>query len=237
MSFLKAEWRKLILMNYQVPPSLLQPLVPNHTELDLWNGNCYISLVGFLFKETTVKGIKVPFHINFEEVNLRFYVKHTSNEETKRGVVFIKEIVPKPIIKFIANQFFNENYVSTKMKHQLVEDKNELIVGYEWKNKGESQSFKVKAENSLRQCDKNSLDEFITEHYWGYNQKNDTTLAYEVKHPKWDLYKVLEHEIRIDFSATYGKNYGFLSNKTPDSIILAEGSEISVEHQSKVRLA
>ena len=237
MSFLKAEWRKLIMMNYQVPPIILQSLVPKHTELDLWNGKCYISLVGFLFKETTVKGIKVPFHINFEEVNLRFYVKSITNNETKRGVVFIKEIVPKPIIKFIANQFFNENYIATKMDHQLLESQNELTVGYQWKNKGEVQSFSVKAKNTLQRCAKNSLEEFITEHYWGYNQKNGTTLAYEVKHPKWDIYKVLDHEINIDFGATYGKEYNFLSHKTPDSILLAEGSEISVEHHSKIKIA
>lgn len=237
MSFLKAEWRKLIMMNYQIPPILLQSLVPKHTELDLWEGKCYISLVGFLFKETTVKGIKVPFHINFEEVNLRFYVKSTINDETKRGVVFIKEIVPKPIIKFIANQFYNENYVSTAMDHKIVEDKKELTVGYEWKNKGIKQSFSVKATNTLKRCTINSLEEFITEHYWGYNQKNETTFAYEVKHPKWNLYQVTDHTIDIDFEATYGKKFGFLTKKVPSSILLAEGSEISVEHHSKIKIA
>lgn len=223
------------MLNYEVSTKLLEPLVPKGTELNLWNGKCYISIVGLLFKETKVKGIKVPFHINFEEVNLRFYVKQRSNDKIKKGTVFIKEIVPKPIIKFIANTLFNENYVSTKMNHELIEKSNQISIGYEWINKGSSQSFMVKAQNSLYKSKKDSLEEFITEHYWGFNQKKGKTLTYEIKHPKWDLYKVLNHEIKIDFESTYGKEFSFLTGKEPESIILAEGSEISVEYHSKIK--
>lgn len=234
MSFLKAEWRKLILLNYEVSPLLLQSLVPKHTELDLWNEKCYISLVGFLFKETKVKGIKVPFHINFEEVNLRFYVKHKVGNEIKRGVVFIKEIVPKPLIKLIANSIYNENYTSTAMDHEIKEDINDVFVGYQWKNKGERQSFNVSAKNTLMKCKKGSLEEFITEHYWGYNQKNNSTLAYEVKHEKWDIYPIKSAKVKVDYGATYGSQYNFLSHQKPTSVILAEGSEISVEQAIKI---
>ncbi|RYG04007.1 MAG: DUF2071 domain-containing protein, partial [Chitinophagaceae bacterium] len=83
--FLQAEWRKLIMANYVVNPELLRKYLPYKTELDLWEGNCFVSLVGFMFLNTTVKGFKIPFHINFEEVNLRFYVRHKSNGEWKRG--------------------------------------------------------------------------------------------------------------------------------------------------------
>ncbi len=235
MSFLKAEWRKLILVNYEVSPLLLQPLVPQHTQLDLWKGKCYLSLVGFLFKETKVKGIKVPFHINFEEVNLRFYVKHKVQGEIKRGVVFIKEIVPKPLIKFIANAIYNENYESTSMHHAINEDATNIEVGYQWKSKGKMQSFSVIAKNILQRCEKSSLEEFITEHYWGYNQKKDATIAYEVKHPKWDIYPIQSAKINIDFGATYGAKFNFLNQQQPHSIILAEGSEISVEQVTKIK--
>ena len=93
MSFLNAEWRKLILANYEIDPNILKKYIPAHTELDIWNGRCYVSLVGFMFVNTKMLGMKIPFHINFEEVNLRFYVKHKSKGEYKRGVVFIKEII------------------------------------------------------------------------------------------------------------------------------------------------
>ena len=95
MSFLKAEWRNLIIINYEVKPEILKKHVPFGTELDLYKGKCYLSLVGFLFLNTKVLGIKIPYHINFAEVSLRFYVKRLENNEWKRGVVFMKEIVPK----------------------------------------------------------------------------------------------------------------------------------------------
>ncbi len=102
-TFLKAEWRKLVMANYAVDPALLMNYLPNKTELDFWNGTCYVSLVGFMFQNTKVMGIKIPFHVDFEEVNLRFYVRYKDAGEWKRGVVFIKEIVPKPMLKIVAN--------------------------------------------------------------------------------------------------------------------------------------
>ncbi|MBC7641208.1 MAG: DUF2071 domain-containing protein, partial [Flavobacterium sp.] len=75
MSFLTAEWNDLVLINYIIDQKILEKYVPKGTELDLWNGKCYISLIGFMFENVNVLGIKIPFHINFEEVNLRFYVK------------------------------------------------------------------------------------------------------------------------------------------------------------------
>ena len=94
--------------NYEVSPEILKKYLPYKTELDVWNGQCYASIVGFQFLETQVLGIKFPFHTNFDEVNLRFYVRYNDNGEWKRGVVFIKEIVPKVMITFVANTLYNE---------------------------------------------------------------------------------------------------------------------------------
>ncbi|MBT8255930.1 MAG: DUF2071 domain-containing protein, partial [Bacteroidia bacterium] len=110
MSFLKAEWRKLILVNYVVDPKILEPYIPNDTQLDLWQDKCYVSLVGFMFQNTKLLGVKVPGHVNFEEVNLRFYVKRKVGNEWRRGVVFIKELVPKWALSFVANTVYGESY-------------------------------------------------------------------------------------------------------------------------------
>src|SRR5215831_17486814 len=100
-SFLRAEWRKLAIANYCVDKKALQKYVPGKTELDTWNGNCYVSLVGFMFLNTKLKGIAIPFHQNFEEVNLRIYVRYKDGHIWKRGVTFIKEIVPKYALSFV----------------------------------------------------------------------------------------------------------------------------------------
>ena len=100
--FLTAQWRDLLMVNYEVDPSLLADRVPLGTTLDLFEGKCFVSLVGFMFLDTRVMDFLIPFHVNFEEVNLRFYVKRETRTEIRRGVVFIKEIVPRGAIAWVA---------------------------------------------------------------------------------------------------------------------------------------
>ena len=230
MSFLKAEWRKLAFANYEVDPSLLEPYVPAGTELDLWNGKCFVSLIGFMFLNTRLLGIKVPWHINFEEVNLRFYVKRNDHGVWKRGVVFIKEIVPKPALTWVANTIYKENYEAMPMKHSWKELEDHRMVAYQWKKASKWHSLKLKASLESKEIVPESETEFITELYWGYAHVNDRkSNEYEVTHPKWKVYEVMAHEIDVDFGTVYGQEFDFLSNQSAHSVMLAEGSAITVE--------
>ena len=232
--FLDAEWRKLIMANYLVEPALLQPYIPAKTEPDTWQGNTYISLVGFMFRETKVMGIKVPYHINFPEVNLRFYVRYKENNEYKRGVVFIKEIVPKPAISYIANTLFHERYVTLPMKHHTHLNDNRLHVGYQWKHKKRWNSLEVVAGKEGLSLAGGSEEEFITEHFWGYSAINkNKTGEYKVAHPRWEIYPVQQYSINCNFGELYGSDFTILSDQTPCSVFLAEGSPISV-YQKRV---
>ena len=232
MNFLKAEWRKLAIANYKIDKNLLSDYVPFGTELDLWNGNCFVSLIGFMFKNTKLLGIKIPFHVDFEEVNLRFYVKRFDNGEWKRGVVFIKEIVPKKALTFVANTIFNENYQTLPMTHTWSETVDKRKVEYRWKKSGVENSFKIQASLEKYEIEPNSETEFITEHYWGYAKVNDKkSNEYEVTHPRWQVYKVKNYEIDVDFGLVYHKDFEFLNTMEPHSVMLAEGSEITVENK------
>ncbi|WP_299121916.1 DUF2071 domain-containing protein [uncultured Tenacibaculum sp.] len=232
MSFLKAEWRKLLMVNYQINPEVLKPFVPNGTELDFYKDKCYISLIGFMFKNTKLLGLKIPFHINFEEVNLRFYVKRKENGVYKRGVVFIKEIVPKPAITFVANTIYNENYETLPMKHEWGEKNGSFNVSYQWKTKEKWNLIEAIVKNEQLEIKDNSEIEFISEHYWGYAKNKDQTTEYEVKHPKWKYYPLKSYNVNVDFLASYGKAFEFLNNLQPASVFLLEGSEISVENKT-----
>ena len=235
MSFLNAEWRKLAIANYKVDPTILKSYLPPKTELDLWNDTCYVSLVGFMFLNTKLLGFPIPFHRNFEEVNLRFYVKHRDGETWKRGVVFIKEIVPKPALTFVANIVYKEHYQTMKMDHIWMENQNKRTVKYLWESNGVSNSFEVIAELDSIEIKPDSETEFITEHYWGYTKANETaSFEYEVTHPKWKAYNVLAHEIEVDFASVYGSNFDFLNHIEPTSVMLAEGSEITVENKRRI---
>jgi uncharacterized protein YqjF (DUF2071 family) len=235
MSFLKAEWRKLALANYAVDPAILKKYVPPKTELDFWNDTCYISLVGFMFLNTKLLGIPVPFHRHFEEVNLRFYVKYKDGNNWKRGVVFIKEIVPKPALTWVANTVYKEHYQTMKMSHEWSQDENSRIVRYGWTHGGKENSFLVRTKLHPSPIAKESEEEFITEHYWGYTKCGpDSSLEYEVTHPRWEVYEVTQHEIDVDFGAVYGTEFSQLTTQPPTSVMLAEGSQITVENKKRI---
>jgi uncharacterized protein YqjF (DUF2071 family) len=234
-TFLRAEWRKLLIASYTVDQSVLNPYLPANTELDLWKGTCYVSLVGFMFLNTKVKGFRIPGHVNFEEVNLRFYVRYNDNGTWKRGVVFIKEIVPKASLTFVANALYHEHYETLPMEHKWAAASNDtLAVEYKWK-KNIWHSITALAEARPVNIDTGSEEEFITEHYWGYTKINDhKTSEYEVKHPKWQVYPVKEYEVNVDFKLVYGEAFQFLSTAAPVSVFLAEGSEISVHEGRRI---
>ena len=236
MSFLNAEWRKLILVNYEIDPEVLKPYIPSGTELDLWKGKCYISLVGFMFLNTKMLGLKIPFHINFEEVNLRYYVKRIEGEKIKRGVAFVKEIVPKRAISIVANVVYKENYETLKMGHIWKIEPENLFVEYRWRKKGKWYKISLNAYPTAENFPVRSETEFITEHYWGYAKHGNKTNEYEVTHPRWQVYSVKDFLIEVDFELLYGKDFAFLNGLEPSSVMLAEGSEITVESKRSLKL-
>ena len=235
MSFLSAEWRKLALANYEIDSALLKKYLPYKTEIDFCDDSCYVSLVGFMFLNTKLLGVSIPYHRNFEEVNLRFYVRYKDGREWKRGVVFIKEIVPKAAITRIANTVYGENYQTMKMSHRWEENIGERIVAYTWQLGSIRNSFLVKADLRASVIPLNSEIEFITEHYLGYtNVSPNQTFEYEVTHPKWEHYPVRGYEIMVDFGGVYGEAFSDLSAMEPKSVMLAEGSVITVEGKKQL---
>ena len=227
--FLAAEWRKLALAQYAVDREILLKYLPPNTELDDWQGKYYVSLVGFMFIDVKLRGLNIPFHTNFEEVNLRFYVRYKDGEEWKRGVVFIKEIVPLPAITFVANTIYKENYQTLPMKHVWIEQEHQLEVDYLWKSNKKWNKFSVTTSSKAQEILIGSEEEFITEHYWGYTKIGaNRTSEYGVEHPRWEAYPIKDYSIDVDFGINYGREFAFLSNTKPNSVMLAEGSEIRV---------
>ncbi len=231
---IKAQWRKLVMANYAIDSQILEKYLPVRTQYDLFHGEVYVSLVGFMFMETSILGIKFPFHTNFEEVNLRFYVKRPHNEGWKRGVVFISEIVPLPTVTFIANNFYGEHYRTMPMKHKMSTVNDEFTVEYYWKKKNWN-SLKIITGTSTHDMIADSEEDFFTQQYWGYNRVSEnSTLEYEVLHPSWKFYDTKGYTIDVDFANIYGDKFSFLQNQKPKSIFLAEGSTISLKKGTRL---
>jgi uncharacterized protein len=226
--FLTAEWRNLVMLNYEIDPTILIPFKPNGTELDEWNKKHFVSMVGFLFQKTKVYGMPVPFHRDFEEVNLRFYVRRPVADAWRRGVVFIKEIVPKWAIAAVARAAYNEKYISLEMRHSIGSGEKPAV-RYDWKWENTWNFLSLKANGDSMVPEAGSEEEFITEHYWGYtSQRNGNTLEYRVEHPRWDVWNGSEPVLRCDVSTLYGPNFASAISGSPSSAFLARGSGVSV---------
>ncbi len=218
------------MLNYEIEPSVLAPFVPEGTELDFWQGKTFVSMVGFRFLHTRVLGIPIPFHQNFDEVNLRFYVRRKTADDWQRGVVFIKEIVPRWAIAFTARNFYNEPYVALPMAHRLEREAALMkSAEYSWRFEGRWNRLQVRLRGEPEFLAEGSEARFITEHYWGYNSQRDgSTMEYRVEHPSWRAYEVTEAKLDCAVAALYGERFCDCLSREPSSAFLAEGSAVTV---------
>jgi uncharacterized protein YqjF (DUF2071 family) len=221
------------MLNYEIDPAVLRPLVPRGTELDPWEGRAFVSVVGFLFLRTHVLGIPVPFHRNFEEVNLRFYVRRRLADGWRRGVVFVKEVVPRWAIAAVARRLYNENYVACPM-HSAVRLPDLAagtggLVEYGWTSQGRVNTVRAEFAGMPDPLKPGSLEEFITEHYWGYVvQRDGSALEYEVVHPPWRVWHATAAALDCDVAGFYGGQYEEALSRPPASAFVAEGSAVKV---------
>ncbi len=233
LRFLTAEWRHLLMLNYEIDPSALRPLAPPGTEIDTWNGRTFLSVVGFLFQNTRVLGLPVPFHRNFEEINLRLYVRRQAADGPRRGVVFIKEIVPKFAIAAVARWVYNENYVARPMHSRLrLPDAAKGVRGsveYGWTSGGRQNGLAAEFDGEPARPAAGSEEEFITEHYWGYVvQRNGSALEYGVEHTPWRVWRASAARLDCDVEGNYGPEYVAALGQPPNSAFVAEGSPVAV---------
>lgn len=234
-----AEWRYLVMLNYDVDPAVLHALVPRHTVLDLWEGRAIASVVGFRFLRTRVLGAPIPLHRHFEEVNLRFYVRHTTPEgDVRRGVVFVRELVPKAAIALVAHLAYNEPYWALPMRSRvprtLVDDPGQLT--YEWRTGSRWQHVSATSSGPPALPAATSEESFITEHFWGYTRQRDgATVEYEVEHPRWRVWAAIEPSLDADVPRLYGSSFARALSAAPVSAFIAEGSPVTVFRPRRIR--
>jgi uncharacterized protein YqjF (DUF2071 family) len=217
----------LAMLNWSVPPPLLDQYIPKGTELDFHDGQTYISIVGFLFRDTRLLGISIPFHRTFEEINLRFYIRRGE----RRAVSFIREIVPRQAIATVARLLYNEPYVALPMRHRI----GTAEAAYAWKHSGKWIELSVRGEGQPSPLTPGSHQEFIAEHYWGYcPQRDGGTIEYKVDHPPWRVWSSKETRLSPEAASFYPSPFADILKRTPDSAFLADGSAVTVSHPSRI---
>ena len=230
--FLTAEWRNLLMVNYVVEPTTLAPYLPAGTELDFWRGETYVSIVGFQFLRTRLSGVPVPFHRNFEQLNLRFYVRRRTPEGWRKGVVFIKEIVPKWAVAFVARTVYREHYVRMPMRSRI-----EIPgpISYEWCYGGDWDSVSGTAVGSPYLPDADAEATYITEHYWGYaRQRDGSTFEYEVRHPHWPVRQCESPVLSCRVPELYSERFTEFLSVPPRSAFVVDGSAVSVHRGNRL---
>ncbi len=236
--FLTAEWRSLVLLNYRADPAVLRPFLPNGTELDIFDGDTLVSLVAFRFLKTRMYGrVAIPFHSNFDEVNLRFYVRREAGGELRRGVVFIAEIVPRRAIAVIARLAYNESYSSYPMTRRIDRTPDSGEFQYGWSVRQSSYSIEARTTGQPALPLDSSAEQFITEHYWGYaRQRDEDTVEYRVEHEPWRVWKATSANFSGDAGALYGAQFKSLLGEKPHSAFVADGSPVKVFRGRKLPL-
>lgn len=234
-NLLTCEWRKLAFANYIVPPEILHKYLPAHTKLDYFNGNCFVSLVGFQFKNISLAGIKVPFYSDFEEINLRFYVKRFDGTQWRKGTVFLSEIANKKALALLANTLAREHYQRFPTFQKIRETEDRLDVTYSWIKHEKEQFLRVISSKLITPYDQHSETDFILNRLYGYGRVNEeVTNEYSISHSAWQTYEVREYSINVDFALQFAPEFSILTSLTPHSVLLAEGSKVQVNGIHKI---
>jgi uncharacterized protein len=234
--FLSAEWRVLVMLNYEVDPALLNHYVPKGTRLDSFNGRTYMSLVGFRFCHTKMFGrFPIPLHTNFDEINLRFYVRRNEGGEIRRGVVFISEIVPRRAIATTARLVCGENYTCLPMRHRIETGGLNQTFEYEFRAARDWCKLWARTTGAPLRPSEGSLEQFITEHYWGYSSsRGGNCMEYHVSHEPWKVWTSTDAGFEGDASSLYGNDLARILKRHPDSAFVADGSPVIVFKGNKI---
>jgi hypothetical protein len=234
--FLTAEWRYLALLNFEIDPAILRPFLPRGTELDDMAGRHFISLVGFLFLDTRVLGVPAFLHRDFEEINLRFYVRRKVGAETRRGVVFIREMVSLPLVATVARLTYNEPYRIVPMRHTILETGSTLqAVEYRFGARRDECRFALHVDGESHPIVAGSDEEFLTDRPWGYTRQRDGgTIEYHVKHRRWNTWSNAGCEIGGPLGDFYDVSFASILSGTPAYAFIADGSSVAVHLPERI---
>jgi uncharacterized protein YqjF (DUF2071 family) len=235
--FLTAGWHWLLMLSFAVDPALLRRHVPRGVEVDDWRGTTLLSLVGLRFVGTRVLGCAVPFHRDFDEINLRFYVRARGPEGWRRGVVFIREVVARRAVASVARWLYGERYVVCPTRSAVVEPREGRVgsIAYRWRARGRWLSIGAAFAGTPAVPGAGSEEEFVTEHPWGYSGTPDgPTLEYRVEHPPWRVWPALRPTLEGDLTRFYGAELGEALRGAPRSAFVADGSPVVVRRGVRV---
>lgn len=235
-TFLTARWLNLLMLNYEVAPELLAPHVPKGTRLDFFEGKTYVSLVGFWFCETKLFGkIPAPFHREFPQINLRFYVRRTTDTDDRPGVVFIAEIVQKRMIALVAHAAYGERYLCRPVKIRNILESGKRVLEYGWRSGNSWCNLTAQGIGNACNPSPATLEHFLVDRYWGYTaQPNGGCIEFNVVHPVWKISRCNDATFLGDPTPEYGPEMARVLRGKPSAAFVVDGSAVTVCNGVKI---
>lgn len=228
-----AAWTNIAVVTWEVEPDLLAPYVPPTLSLNLRDSMAFVSLVGLQFSNLRVRGVRVPGHQHFDEINLRFYVRKTGYQ----GVTFIREYAPRPLAALMARILYSEPYRAAPVRGRITADEATIVAGYEIDYGGRTSQFSLTGQRPPVRPDNTTLEHFLLEQHWGFTTtRGGQMMRYEVEHPVWHIYPIVSYTLDFDFAAVYGPKWAVLGESEPRSLVLATGSDVTISRPRRIKL-
>ena len=120
-SFMAQKWENLLFLHWPVSKESLESTIPEDLEVDLFEGEAWLSVVGFRLSELRIKPfVQIPWK-DFSELNLRTYVR---DQAGRRGVWFYSLDSSDLLAVVGARLLYGLNYRYASIDHN---QKNDFI--------------------------------------------------------------------------------------------------------------
>jgi len=111
------------------------------------------------------------------------------------------------------------------MGHRLEMETPREFAEYQWQLNGNWCKLRAEARGTPAHPAEGSVEQFITEHYWGYStQRSGGCMEYHVAHPPWRVWATTAAGFEGDAGALYGPELAAILQRRPDSTFIDDGS-------------
>ena len=182
------EWNEVVFLHYPVDHSGLSEMLPRGLELDLFEGQAWISLVAFTMQKIRPRFLP-PFSpiSDFHEFNVRTYVRYKG----KTGVYFLSVEGAKKLSCFMARTLSDLPYRYASMQRGLA--------SFSVRNKKRSREFGMQFEIGAERTSRSELEVWLTERYGLFQDAGDIINTFDLHHLPWTLHEVFIKDLKFDY--------------------------------------
>jgi uncharacterized protein YqjF (DUF2071 family) len=192
-----------------------------------------LSLVAFHFADNRVLGVPIPFAREYDQINLRFYVRRRLEDGGwRRGVVFLRELAPaKPVVagaRFVYGERYDCVPVTARVRPPGAAGTRGGRAVYRWRDRHQVHRLAVDFHGPAALPGPGSLEDFLTDRHFGYVSAERATREYRVDHPPWRVWPATDARLSHGIADAFGRRFERALDRAPLSAFVAEGSRMEL---------